>query len=84
MDKKLYIYNTLTRQKEEFSPIDPKHIRVYSCGPTVYSDPHIGNLRYFFFCGLLGDTLRLIYGKDHVEQVMNITDVGHLTDDGDA
>lgn len=85
MDNKLTIYNTLTRQKEEFSPIDiDKKIRVYSCGPTVYSDPHIGNLRYFFFCWLLGDTLRMLYGKENVLHVMNITDVGHLTDDGDA
>ena len=84
MDKKLHIFNTLTRQKEEFSPIDSNNIRIYSCGPTVYSDPHIGNLRYFFFAGLLGDTVRLIYGKNHVKQIMNITDVGHLTDDGDA
>lgn len=80
----LRLFNTLTRQKEIFTPIDEKMIRVYSCGPTVYSDPHVGNLRYFFFCGLLGDTLRLVYGKKHVLHVMNITDVGHLTDDGDA
>lgn len=80
----LKIYNTLTREKEIFTPIDENNIRIYSCGPTVYSDPHIGNLRYFFFCGLLGDTLRLVYGKDKVKHVMNITDVGHLTDDGDA
>lgn len=46
----LHIYNTLTRQKELFVPIDPKLITVYSCGPTVYSDPHVGNLRYFTFC----------------------------------
>lgn len=44
------IYNTLTRNKELFTPIDPKLVSVYSCGPTVYSDPHVGNLRYFAFC----------------------------------
>ncbi len=76
------IYNTLTRNKELFTPIDPKLVSVYSCGPTVYSDPHVGNLRYFAFCGLLGDVLRHVCGYN-VKHVMNITDVGHLTDDGD-
>jgi cysteinyl-tRNA synthetase len=56
----LYLYNTLSRSKEEFKPLDPLMVKMYSCGPTVYSDPHIGNLRAFFFAGLLGDVIRHI------------------------
>ncbi len=79
----LYIYNTLTRQKELFVPREAGKIKIYSCGPTVYSDPHIGNLRYFWFSGLLGDVCRTLleYETFHV---MNITDVWHLTDDADS
>ncbi|HMT27204.1 MAG TPA: cysteine--tRNA ligase [Candidatus Absconditabacterales bacterium] len=79
---KLKIYNTLSRIKEEFQPLDPELVKIYSCGPTVYGDPHIGNLRAFTFAGLLGDTIRHVLGLK-VKHVMNITDVGHLTDDGD-
>ncbi len=78
----LRIYNTLTRQKEKFVPIDENSIKIYSCGPTVYSDPHVGNLRYFVFSWLLWDICRNILGYK-TTHVMNITDVGHLTDDGD-
>lgn len=61
----LYIYNTLTRQKEKFIPLmetDKSYssVGIYSCGPTVYGDPHIGNLRAFTFASLLGDTIRNI------------------------
>lgn len=78
-----HIYNTLTRQKELFVPMIDESVKIYSCGPTVYSDPHIGNLRYFVFCGLLGDICRYVLGYK-TTHVMNITDVWHLTDDADA
>jgi len=75
----LQLYNTLTRQKEEFKPIKDDHVRQYDCGPTVYMYPHIGNMwRY-----VMSDVLRraLEYNGYKVRQVMNITDVGHLTDE---
>ncbi len=85
MDKKVHIFNTLTRQKEGFSPIKDNKVSIYSCGPTVYSRQHLGNLRAVFVIDLLKNTLRHIAGYD-VTHVMNITDVGHLTGDnlGDA
>jgi cysteinyl-tRNA synthetase len=69
----LRLYNTLSRQKELFIPLEPGRVRMYSCGPTVYGDPHIGNLRTF----LWSDVLRryLEWKGFHVTQVMNITDV---------
>lgn len=79
----LTLYNSFTRQLEAFAPIDPaKGVRVYSCGPTVYSDPHLGNLRAYIFTDTLSRTLRW---KGHaLTHVINITDVGHLTSDADA
>jgi cysteinyl-tRNA synthetase len=76
---KVRLYNTLTRQKEELRPLREGVVRIYSCGPTVYRYVHIGNLRTF----MLPDLLRrcLEYLGYATEQVMNITDVGHLTDD---
>lgn len=75
------LYNTLTRSKEVFSPLNPPSVGFYSCGPTVYSTAHIGNLRTYLFNDWLRRTLRFAgYTLNHV---MNITDVGHLTDDGD-
>ena len=79
---KLTLYNTLWRELQEFIPIDKNNIKIYSCGPTVYSEPHIGNIRYFVFCGLLRKTLEDIMDYK-VTHVMNITDVGHLVSDGD-
>lgn len=76
-----HIYNTLTREKELFKPRKKGQVKIYSCWPTVYGDPHIGNLRAFAIAWLLGDTLRALGYK--VEHTMNVTDVGHLTDDGD-
>ncbi|TAJ09741.1 MAG: cysteine--tRNA ligase, partial [Planctomycetota bacterium] len=73
------VYNTLTKQKEEFRPLEPGVVRMYNCGPTVYSRAHIGNMRTFLLADLLRRWLELA-GYD-VRQVMNITDVGHLTDD---
>jgi cysteinyl-tRNA synthetase len=77
----LKLYNTLTRKKETFKPIDKKEVHIYSCGPTVYWYQHIGNLKAYIF----SDTLRriLLYNGYKVKQVINITDVGHLTSDAD-
>lgn len=74
-------YNTLTRKKEDFKPIDEKEIKMYSCGPTVYYFAHIGNLRAYLFM----DTLRRVlkYNGYKLKHVMNITDVGHLVSDAD-
>ena len=70
------IYNTLTREKEEFKPIDEKEVRMYSCGPTVYNYAHIGNLRAYLFMDSLRRTLK--YNGYNLKHVMNITDVGHM------
>ncbi len=76
------LYNTLSRSLEEFIPIDPNNVRIYSCGPTVYGAPHIGNMRKYVLDDLLKNTLKHICWY-HTTHVVNITDVGHLTDDGD-
>ncbi len=72
-------YNTLTHKLEPFKPIEPKRVYMYNCGPTVYDYAHIGNFRSFIFADVLRRFLELS-GYD-VKQVMNITDVGHMTDD---
>ncbi|WP_169569058.1 cysteine--tRNA ligase [Sneathiella limimaris] len=72
---KLHLYNTATRQKEEFVPIDPKNVGMYVCGPTVYDFAHIGNARPVVIFDVLVRLLRSIYGTDHVTYVRNITDV---------
>ncbi len=77
----LQLYNTLTRRKERFEALRAGEVRVYSCGPTVYSRPHVGNLRPYLFADLLNRTLR--FAGYRVLHVLNITDVGHLTDDAD-
>src|ERR1700755_487738 len=71
----LTLYNTLTRKKEPFAPIDPSNVRMYVCGPTVYDYAHIGNARPVIVFDVLFRLLRQIYGKDHVTYVRNITDV---------
>ena len=76
------LYNTLTRKKEEFVPIKAKEVRMYSCGPTVYSFAHIGNFRTYIFTDLLRRALK--YNGYKIKGVMNITDVGHLLSDGDT
>ncbi|GGJ36867.1 cysteine--tRNA ligase [Sphingopyxis bauzanensis] len=78
----LMLFNSLTRQLEEFQPVHPGEARVYSCGPTVYNYPHIGNMRAYVFADTLGRTLSFKGYK--LTHVINITDVGHLTDDADA
>ena len=78
----LRIYNTLTRQKEDFTPIHEGKAYMYSCGPTVYNYAHIGNLRTYIFMDLFRRTLK--YDGYKLKGVMNITDVGHLLSDGDT
>ena len=73
------LYNTFTRSKEELRPVREGVVRIYSCGPTVYRYVHVGNLRTFMLPDLLRRSLE--YLGYETEQVMNITDVGHLTDD---
>jgi cysteinyl-tRNA synthetase len=73
------LYNTFTRSKQVFHPLDRGRVRLYSCGPTVYRYVHIGNLRTFMLPDLLCRSLE--YLGYYTTQVMNITDVGHLTDD---
>jgi len=71
----LVLYNTLTRRKEVFEPLDPANVRMYVCGPTVYDLPHIGNARPVIVFDVLYRLLRSIYGAAHVRYVRNITDV---------
>ena len=71
----LRLHNTLTRRKEDFAPIDPRAVRLYVCGPTVYDFAHIGNARPVIVFDVLFRLLRHIYGSDHVIYVRNITDV---------
>ena len=78
---KIYFYNTMTHKKEEFNPINNEEVRIYSCGPTVYKDATIGNMRTNIFQDNLRRTLE--YNGFKVKQAMNITDVGHLVSDGD-
>ncbi|MFQ5696856.1 MAG: cysteine--tRNA ligase [Myxococcota bacterium] len=78
----LVLYNTRTHRKERFEPIHEGRVHLYSCGPTVYSYQHVGNMRPYLFSDLLRRTLQ--YAGYRVRQVINITDVGHLTDDADS
>ncbi|MEZ5849724.1 MAG: cysteine--tRNA ligase [Hyphomicrobiaceae bacterium] len=71
----LTIYNTLTRRKEAFEPIDPQNVRMYVCGPTVYDYAHIGNARPIIVFDVLFRLLRHVYGAEHVTYARNITDV---------
>lgn len=76
------IYNTLTRNVEEFIPNNPNEVKMYTCGPTVYHYAHIGNLRAYIFEDVLEKSLN--YLGYNVKRCMNITDVGHLTSDSDS
>src|ERR1700760_1685329 len=78
----LTLFNSMSRAIETFVPIDRKMVRLYSCGPTVYSTAHLGNLRAYVFTDTLRRTLNWKgYATTHV---INITDVGHLTSDDDV
>ena len=77
----LTLYNTLTRKKEPFAPIDPSRVRIYVCGPTVYDFAHIGNARPVIVFDVLYRLLRHIYGESHVTYVRNITDVDDKIND---
>ena len=78
----VFFYNTLTGKKEKFIPINKNEVKMYSCGPTVYSYAHIGNFRTYIFVDSLRRTLE--YNGYKMKHVMNITDVGHLTSDADT
>src|SRR5881409_530613 len=77
----LRLYNTLTRTKEEFRPLDEKNVRMYVCGPTVYDFAHIGNARPVIVFDVLFRLLRHLYGEAHVKYVRNITDVDDKIND---
>lgn len=75
----LFLYNSLSRKKDPFTPLKEGHVGVYSCGPTVYNFVHIGNLRAYIFDDILVRTLRYNFGENNVKWVMNITDVDDKT-----
>ena len=78
----MYLYNSLSHQKEKFVPNHPEQVKMYTCGPTVYHFAHIGNLRSYIMEDVLEKYLR--YEGYPVKRVMNITDVGHLASDADT
>src|SRR6187401_2873282 len=71
----LKLYDTLTREKRAFTPLDPNNVRMYVCGPTVYDYAHIGNARPIIVFDVLFRLLRHLYGEEHVTYARNITDV---------
>ena len=77
----IYFYNTLTKSKEKFEPINKEEVRMYSCGPTVYKDASIGNMRTYIMNDIIRRVLK--YNGYKVKHAMNITDVGHLVSDAD-
>src|ERR1700722_2050740 len=77
----IYFYNTMAREKVLFKPASPSSVSMYSCGPTVYSRAHIGNMRAYIFSDVIRRTLE--HFNYTVNHVMNVTDVGHLTSDND-
>ena len=81
MSRSVYLYDTLTRSKRLFQPLNPPRVTIYSCGPTVYKDIHIGNLRTFTTTDWVRRVLE--YNDYDVYLVRNITDVGHLQNDAE-
>ena len=69
------LFNTLTKKKEKLIPINSSAVKMYACGPTLYSNPHIGNFRPIIVFDILFRVLRLIFGEDSVRYVRNITDI---------
>ena len=69
------LHNTMTRKREEFTPIDAKNVRMYVCGPTVYDRAHLGNARPVIVFDVLNRLLRHVYGESHVTYVRNFTDI---------
>ena len=78
----LHLFNSLTNKKDQFKPLNGTEVGLYTCGPTVYDFAHIGNLRTYIFEDILKRVLK--FNGYNVKHVMNITDVGHLTDDADS
>ena len=81
MQHPLHVYNSLTRKKEQFIPIQESHVGMYLCGPTVYGEPHLGHARSAINFDILYRYLQEVGYK--VRYVRNITDVGHLENDAD-
>jgi len=81
-DAPIFLTNTLGTTKQRFIPLKPREVSLYTCGPTVYSQAHIGNMRSYIFSDTLARTLT--EAGYHVHRVINITDAGHLTDDADS
>ncbi|MCB0694588.1 MAG: cysteine--tRNA ligase, partial [Saprospiraceae bacterium] len=81
MTKDLTVYNSLAREKQLFKPLHPGYVGMYVCGPTVYNDVHLGNCRSFVSFDIIFRTFKYLGYK--VRYVRNITDVGHLLDDGE-
>src|SRR5579862_2951021 len=77
----IYLHNTLSGEKKKFEPITAGKVSMYNCGPTVYDFAHIGNLRSYVFTDLLRRMFE--YNGYEVNQVINITDIGHLSSDSD-
>lgn len=81
MSEPLRLFNTLGRKLETFRPFNPQHVKIYTCGPTVYSTPHIGNFTAYIYWDLLIRTLKANHFTPY--RVLNLTDVGHLSSDAD-
>src|SRR3989344_7282537 len=81
MSSEIYLFDTYSRQKKLFVPLKPGKVTIYTCGPTVYDYPHIGNLRAYIFSDILRRSFE--FNDYKVNQVINITDVGHLVSDAD-
>ncbi|NBR74160.1 MAG: cysteine--tRNA ligase, partial [Flavobacteriia bacterium] len=82
MNQDLFVYNSLSKRKEKFEPLNPQHVGMYVCGPTVYSNVHLGNCRTFISFDIIFRYLTYLGYK--VRYVRNITDAGHLENDEDA
>src|SRR5207237_10241849 len=84
LSMQLRLYDTLTREKRPFTPLDPENVRMYVCGPTVYDFAHIGNERPVIVFDVLFRLLRHLYGANHVTYVRNITDADEKINESPA